>query len=388
MFDVNINTKGFAELLSETYRDPSPEEVLRRIGEIDVKMTHNLLGRALIKYDESIGMWIVDTPSGWLGLTATAHQQLSARMRSAGPKGVVGFSMTETTNGPVALGTGSDKYGYIPFDEQAKRVQRLLDIHDADHKATEMVISPSFVRVLYKVEEHKIAGDVVTLGWGWQSAHDGSSSLRVFDRVEREICSNGLRATVNDEILRLRHVWGGMQSHQRRALARDLPAILPASTAAYLARHSTRKMELKLDESILAAIDRQLDSGRFTIQRAKDLSEKRYWEETHAWDMTKKILELTMDESKAGMLKDILGLKQESFKFLKQYRRESLLLQTVKDNLRKYGASHNYSAWSIVQSLNDRPTLGGRFPVSGMDAMESLSNAVLTNWEQLVLAVA
>lgn len=388
MFEVNINSNGFPEILTETYRNPSQEEIMRRISEVNVKMTHNLLGRVVIKFDETTGMWIADSPSGWVGLTATAHQQLTARMRSAGSRGVVGFSTTDTDQGPVALGTGSDKYGYIPFDEQARRVQRLLDEHDANHQPTKLVISPAFVRVLYEVEKHEVAGDVVTLGWGWQSAHDGSSSLRVFDRVEREICSNGLRATVNDVILRLRHIWGGMQSHQRRVLARSLPEMLPTSTAAYLAKHSTRKMELKLDESILAAIDRQLDSGRFTIKRAQQLSEMRYWEQGLAWDMTKNILELTMDESKAGMLKEILGLKQESFKFLKQYRRESQILQIVKDNLRKYGESHDYSAWSIVQALNDRPTLGGKIPVSGMDAMESLSNAVLTNWEQLVLAVA
>ena len=388
MFETNITSNGFAELSVETYRNPSPEEILRRVKEVNVRMTHNLLGRVTIRYDESTGMWIADSPNGWLGLTATAHQQLTARMRSAGFNGVVGFSMAETDEGPIALGTGSDKYGLIPFDVQAERVQRLLELHDADHKPTELKISPAFVRVLYEVERHEIAGDVVTLGWGWQSAHDGTSSLRVFDRVEREICTNGVRATVNDVILRLRHVWGGLQNYHRRSLARNFPESLPGDVSDYLAKHSTRKMALKLDESILAAIDRQLDSGRFTIQRAKELAEKRYWDEGEAWDMTKRILDMLLDESKANMLRDSLSLNQKLFASLKQYRRESSLKDIVHDNLRKYGASHGFTAWSIVQSLNDRPSFGRILPQSGMDAMETLSNSVLTNWEQLVIAVA
>lgn len=389
MFETNITSKGFPELLSETYRNPSPSDIIRRFEAIDdaVGMGHSRIRSTVLSFDDDLECFTCETPEGLVLLTHNAHQQLTARQRSAGKNGVIGFTTAITDKGSVALGTGSDKYGYIPFGEVAKRISRLIEDRNMNHTPREMTISPSFVRVLYEVERTEVAGDVLILGWGWQTSHDGSSSLRVFDRVEREICTNGLRATVNDEILRLRHVWGGMLSHHRRELASSSDLALPDRIVRYLATNSRRKMELRATESVLAAIDRQIDSGRFTIQRARDLSELRYWEQDLAWDMTKKILELTMDESKAKLLKDLLGLKQESFKFLKQYSRESWMLQTVKSNLHKYGDSYDYSAWSIVQSLNDKPSFSGRFPVSGMDAMESLSNSVLTNWEQLVQAV-
>lgn len=387
MFEVNITNKGFAEILSETIRNPSTSEILQKIGDVDslVKMGHSRVESTRIEFDQDSGSWVCDTPEGFVMLTHNAHQQLSARQRSAGRGGVVGFTVATTDKGPVALGTGSDKYGYIPFGEVALRVSRLVESHDMNHTPREMTVSPSFVKVLYEVDKTEVAGDVVTLGWGWQTSHDGSSSLKVFDRVEREICSNGMRATVNDEILKLRHIVGGMLSHHRRQLANSSDLALPERIADYLGRHSQRKMELKADESILEAIDRQIDSGRFTIARAQQLAEMRYWEEGDAWTITRNILDWISNEDHAKTLTDVLGLKQESFKALKQYGRESSLLSVVKSNLRDYGGELGFSAWSIVQSLNDRPSLS-RFPVSLADSMESLSNAVLTNWEQVVEA--
>ncbi len=256
MFETNITKKGFPEVLAETIRNPSTSEVLRRISDIDqqVKMGHSRVESTKIEFDHDLGVWVCRTPEGFVMLTANAHQQLSARQRSTGKGGVVGFTWAETENGPVALGTGSDKYGYIPFGEVAERVAKLIEIHDMSHIPQEMTISPSAVRVIYEVERHEVAGDAIVLGWGWQTSHDGSSSLRVFDRVEREICTNGMRATVNDEILRLRHVWGGMLSAHRRALSSSIEPDLPERIAKYLGSHSKRKMKLKADESILESI--------------------------------------------------------------------------------------------------------------------------------------
>lgn len=388
MFELNISSKGFPEILSETIRNPSPSEVLDRIASIDqeVKMGHSRVEATKIFFNQDLNSWVCDTPEGFVLLTHNAHQQLSARQRSTGRGGVVGFTVAMTDKGPVALGTGSDRYGYIPFGEVASRVSRLIEGHDLNHTPREMTVSPSFVRVLYEVDKHEVAGDVVTLGWGWQTSHDGTSSLRVFDRVEREVCANGLRATVNDEILRLRHVWGGMLSHHRSQLRRTSELALPEKIANYLSKHSQRKMEYKADESILAAIDRQIDSGRFTIARAQELAGKVYYDEGQAWTVTRNILGWISDEEQAKTLRDVLGLKQDLFKALKQYGRETWLLQTVKSNLRNYGADIGFSAWSIVQALNDRRSLS-KFPASLADAMESLSNSVLTNWEQVAEAV-
>lgn len=388
MFDLNITTKGFPEIIAEVIRNPSTSEILDRIGELDqeTKMGHSRVEATKIIFDQDLGAWVCDTPEGFVLLTHNAHQQLTARQRSTGRGGVVGFTVAMTDKGPVALGTGSDKYGYIPFGEVAKRVSRLIVKHDMNSTPREMTISPAFVKVLYEVDKHEVAGDIVTLGWGWQTSHDGTSSLRVFDRVEREVCSNGLRATVNDEILRLRHVWGGMLSHHRSQLRRTSELALPERIADYLSSHSQRKMEYKADESILAAIDRQIDSGRFTIARAQELAGKVYYDEGQAWTVTRNILGWISDEEQAKTLRDVLGLKQNLFKALKQYGRETWLLQTVKTNLRKYGEDIGYSAWSIVQALNDRHSIN-RFPASFADAMESLSNSVLTNWEQVAEAV-
>ena len=385
MYDVNM-TKGFAEIIPETIRNPSQSEIDRRISDIRVKMGHSRVTATRIEYDSELGSWVCDSPEGFVILTSNAHQQLTARQRSTGTDGVVGFSTTPSAVGPVALGTGSDKYGHIPFDETATKVARLMETEGMYHTPTELTISPAFVRVLYEVEKTEIAGDDVTLGWGWQTSHDGSSSLRIFDRVERLICSNGMRATVNDDILKLRHVWGGMLAEHRRSLARTAGDAMPERVAKYLATHSQRKMQLKANESILEAIDRQIDSGRFTIQRAEQLANIHYHYEEAAWAVTRPVLDWLVNEEHANTLRDTLGLKQDMFKALKQYGRETTLISTVKGNLRKYGEPYDYSAWSIVQALNDRPTLN-RMPVSLADSMESLSNAVLTNWEQVVQTV-
>lgn len=390
MFELNISPKGFVEVLSETFRNPSPDEVLSRIASIDqeVKMGHSRVEATKIIFDQDLGAWVCDTPEGFVLLTHNAHQQLAARQRTTGKGGVVGFTMAKTDKGPVALGTGSDKYGYIPFGEVAERVNRLMVSKNMNHTPREMTVSPSFVRVLYEVERTEVAGDTILLGWGWQTSHDGTSSLRVFDRVEREVCSNGMRGTVNDVILKLRHVWGGMLYGHRTQLRRSNDLALPEKIVNYLANNSQRKMKLKADESILAAIDRQIDSGRATIAKARELADMTYWDEGQAWTVTRNILKWISDEDQDKTLRDVLGLRQDLFKALKQYGRERWLLETVKDNLRKYGENIGYSAWSIVQALNDRRSLDrGKFPLSLADAMETLSNSVLTNWEQVAEAV-
>ena len=390
MFDVTIDTKGFPTIVEETVRNPSTAEVIRRIEAVDasVKMTHSMLRKSSIVYDEEIGMWIADCPEGWLGLTANAHQQLTARQRSAGKDGVVGFTMAKTDKGVVALGSGSDQYGFIPFGETAKKVQRLVEEHDLNHTPREITISPAFCRVLYEVDRTEIAGDQILLGWGWQTSHDGSAALKVFDRVEREVCTNGMRGTSNDVVLRMIHRWGGMQKEHKRAVRRAEGDALPQWVANFLGSNAERRMKLKATESILEAIDAQIESGRFTIRRAEELAEKRYWDEEPAWTVTRGILDWLTNEDKAQVLSQVLDLKQSAYGGLTKYNRESALHSAVKTNLRQYGEEFNYSAWSIVQSLNDRPALRRlNFPVSLVDAMESLSNAVLTNWEQVAEAV-
>jgi hypothetical protein len=389
LFETTIDKNGFVEIVPEVIRNPSVQDVSAKLAEIDqmVKMEHSRVEATRIEYDQTLKCWICDTPEGYVLLTSNAHQQLTARQRSTGKGGVVGFTIAQADGQPIAQGCGSDKYGYIPFGEVSRRIARLIEEHDFNHEPREMTVSPSFVRVTYEVEKHEIAGDKIILGWGWQTSHDGTSSLRVFDRVERVVCTNGLRATVNDEILKMRHVWGGMMSHQRRALARSIDLALPEGISSYLGKNSQRKMELKLTESILEAIDRQIDSGHFTIHRAEELASKRYYDFEPAWMVTRNILEWLTDPEYSEILRSALGLKQDMFKGLTSVAgRESFLMSTVKANLQKYGEEFDYSAWSIVQALNDRVSLN-RFPLSLVDAMETLSNSVLTNWEQMVQAV-
>lgn len=387
MFDTTIDQYGFVEIIPETIRNPSPEDITQLLREVAIVPAHSRTEGTVIRQDHDLKAWVVDSPEGWLLLTSNAHSQLSARQRSSGRGGVVSFTVAKTDRGPVALGTGSDKYGLIQSAAVAERVARLMAHKRYDHNPREMVYSPAFVRVTYEAEQHDVAGDIISLGWGWQTSHDGSSSLRVFDRVERLVCANGLRATVNDEILKIRHVWGGMLSHHRRQLARSVDMALPESISDYLEKHSERKMELKADESILAAIDRQIDSGNFTIERARELAEKRYYDFEPAWIVARNALDWLTNPEHAKTLRDTLGLKQDLFKGLTAVQgREVALFQAVKANLQKYGEPHDYSAWSIVQALNDRQSLS-RLPVSLQDAMESLSNSVLTNWEQFVQTV-
>jgi hypothetical protein len=179
-----------------------------------------------------------------------------------------------------------------------------------------------------------------------------------------------------------------MQREHKRAVRRANDGILPQFVATFLSSNAERRMKLKATESILEAIDAQIESGRFTIRRAEELAEKRYWDEEPAWTVTRGILDWLTNDDKVKVLHDVLDLKQSAFSGLTKYNRESQLLTAVKTNLRQYGEEFNYSAWSIVQSLNDRPSLRRlNFPVSLVDSMESLSNAVLTNWEQVAEAV-
>lgn len=390
MFDTTVDSKGYPTIVEETIRNPSAQEVKRLIDGVDdsVKMTHSMLRKTTVGFNDERGMFGADSPEGWLGLTNNAHQQLTARMRSAGKDGVVGYTMANTDKGVIALGSGSDQYGFIPFGETARKVSRLVEEHDLNHTPREITISPAYCRVLYEVERTEIAGDQILLGWGWQTSHDGSAALKVFDRVEREVCTNGMRGTSNDVVLRMIHRWGGMQREHKRAVRRAEGDLLPQWVGTFLSSNAKRRMKLKATESILEAIDAQIESGRFTIRRAEELAEKRYWDEEPAWTVTRGILDWLTSEDKAQVLSQVLDLKQSAFSGLTKYNRESQLHSAVKTNLRQYGEEFNYSAWSIVQSLNDRPALRRlNFPMSLVDSMESLSNAVLTNWEQVATAV-